>query len=260
MLDLPELLTPASRVRGRIWIVCASEIDLKPATEIVEIDGGLCGDPLEFPFDFDIWISLSLDKSQSLSEALSQEPRRLGSDSVNTRKARRRRQLKQVRVIFTTRHGWIAGAESRWTLHQTCAKNGGSCVQMFEDDKGEGFNRRSVLKGLAGLGVGTVTFRRAVAAQVAQAGTVTPEMIKQAEWIAGLELTDDERTRTARSVQRSLQSFAELRKVDVGYDVAPALTFFPVPPRPAAAIKRNQARPVDPPVVRGRARRKSSRS
>ena len=74
-------------------------------------------------------------------------------------------------------------------------------------------------------------------------------MIKQAEWIAGLELTDDERTRTARSVQRTLQSFAELRKVDVGYDVAPALTFFPVPPRPAAAIKRNQARPVETPVV-----------
>ena len=75
-------------------------------------------------------------------------------------------------------------------------------------------------------------------------------MIKQAEWIAGLELTDDERTRTARSVQRALREFAELRKVDVGYDVAPALTFFPVPPRPAAVIKRNQATPVEQPVVR----------
>jgi Asp-tRNA(Asn)/Glu-tRNA(Gln) amidotransferase A subunit family amidase len=120
---------------------------------------------------------------------------------------------------------------------------------MLEDDSGEGFNRRKVLKGLAGLGVGTMTFRRALAAQAAQAGTVTPEMIKQAEWIAGLELTDDERTRTARSVQRALREFAELRKVDVGYDVAPALTFFPVPPRPAAVIKRNQARPVETPVV-----------
>ncbi len=75
-------------------------------------------------------------------------------------------------------------------------------------------------------------------------------MIKQAEWIAGLELTEDERTRTARSVQQSLAAFAELRKVDVGYDVAPALTFFPVPPRPAAAVKRNQATPVETPVVR----------
>ena len=66
-------------------------------------------------------------------------------------------------------------------------------------------------------------------------------MIKQAEWIAGLDLTDEERASTARSLERSLRSFAELRKVDVGYDVPPALTFFPAPPRPAAAIKRNQA-------------------
>ena len=51
-------------------------------------------------------------------------------------------------------------------------------------------------------------------------------------------------------MQRALGQFAELRKVDVGYDVAPALTFFPVPPRPAAAIKRNQATPVETPVIR----------
>ena len=36
--------------------------------------------------------------------------------------------------------------------------------------------------------------RRRRGAQAAQAGTVTPDMIKQAEWIAGLELTEDERT------------------------------------------------------------------
>ena len=50
-------------------------------------------------------------------------------------------------------------------------------------------------------------------------------------------------------MQRALGEFAELRKVDVGYDVAPALTFFPAPPRPAAAIKRNQATPVETPVI-----------
>lgn len=83
-----------------------------------------------------------------------------------------------------------------------------------------------------------------------QAGAVTTQMIKQAEWIAGLELTDEERTRTARSVQQSLSAFAELRKVDVGYDVSPALTFFPVAPRPATAVKRNQAAPVETSVVR----------
>jgi Asp-tRNA(Asn)/Glu-tRNA(Gln) amidotransferase A subunit family amidase len=123
-------------------------------------------------------------------------------------------------------------------------------VQILDDDEGKQPSRRTILTGLAGLGVGSATFRRALAAQAAQAGTITPEMIKQAEWIAGLELTADERTRTARAVQRTLTQFADLRKVDVAYDVAPALTFFPVPPRPVAAIKRNQATPVETPAVR----------
>jgi Asp-tRNA(Asn)/Glu-tRNA(Gln) amidotransferase A subunit family amidase len=104
--------------------------------------------------------------------------------------------------------------------------------------------------GLVGLGVGTAAFRRALAAQAAQAGQVTPEMIRQAEWIAALELTEEERKSTAGSVARSLRSFAELRKVDVGYDVPPALTFFPTPPRPASGIRRNQAVPSDTRLIR----------
>ena len=48
-----------------------------------------------------------------------------------------------------------------------------------------------------------------------------------------------------QEVQRSLGSFAELRKVDVGYDVAPALAFVPVPPRRPPAVRRNQARPAE---------------
>ena len=66
MLDFPELFAPASSVRGRISIVCSSEIDLKPATESVVIVGGFAGDSSDFPFDFAIWISLSLDDSRSL--------------------------------------------------------------------------------------------------------------------------------------------------------------------------------------------------
>ncbi len=107
-----------------------------------------------------------------------------------------------------------------------------------------GLRRRAVLKGLAGLGIGSVTFRRAIAAQAAQASRVTPEMIKQAEWIAGVDFTDEERSSTARSVEQSLRSFGELRAVNVGYDVPPALTFFPSPPRPAVAIQRNRATPM----------------
>ncbi len=38
--------------------------------------------------------------------------------------------------------------------------------------------------------------------------------------------------------------------MEVGYDVAPALTFLPAPPRPAAAVRRNQARPIDTGSIR----------
>jgi len=109
------------------------------------------------------------------------------------------------------------------------------------EDPHNDLSRRSILKALTALGVGTLTFRRALAAQAAQGVAITPEMIKQAEWIAGLDLTAEERTSTVRSLQRSLQSFAELRKFAIGYEVAPALTFFPVPPHSAGGIRRNQA-------------------
>ena len=118
-------------------------------------------------------------------------------------------------------------------------------MELSANDVSGGLHRRTLLKGLTGLGIGSATFRRALAAQAAQAGTVTPEMIKQAEWIAGLDLTEEERASTVRSLTRSLSSFAELRKVDVGYDVPPALTFFPAPPRPAAVIKGNGARAAE---------------
>lgn len=106
-------------------------------------------------------------------------------------------------------------------------------------------NRRGMLKTLAALGVGTATFHRALAAQASEAKP-TREMIQQAEWIAGLDLTDDERERTARSLERSLRSFEALRKVEVDYEIAPALSFVPDPAvRPAGDVLRNQARSTE---------------
>ena len=102
--------------------------------------------------------------------------------------------------------------------------------------------RRAILKGLAALGIGSATFHRALATQAAQAAAITPEMIKQAEWIAGLELTEDERKATATSIQRTLGSFEALRKVPMGYEVPPAIAFVPSPGlRPAEGVRRNQA-------------------
>jgi Asp-tRNA(Asn)/Glu-tRNA(Gln) amidotransferase A subunit family amidase len=113
-----------------------------------------------------------------------------------------------------------------------------------------GWRRRSILKTLAALGVGSEPFRRALALQAEDAATgkgrVTAEMIRQAEWIAGLELTDQEREETASAVQGRLESFAALRRVEVPYDVPPALSFVPAPGlRPAEGVWRNRAEPTE---------------
>ena len=57
--------------------------------------------------------------------------------------------------------------------------------------------RRGLFEVLAAAGVGTAVFQRAVAAQTEKAPAVTPEMIEQAEWVAGLKLSPDERKAVA---------------------------------------------------------------
>ena len=101
-------------------------------------------------------------------------------------------------------------------------------------------SRRHILAALAGAGVGTAVFQRAVVAQVGNATAVTAEMIKQAEWIAGLELTDEQRKSAAGTVNRRLRNYEGLRAVVVEHGVAPAFAFHPAPHET-----------VDAPVERG---------
>lgn len=95
-------------------------------------------------------------------------------------------------------------------------------------------SRRQVLKALAAAGVGSTVFRRALAAQVEGALTVTPEMIRQAEWIAGLKLSDEDRQSTARAVQQAVREFQALRRVPLDNSVPPALVFQPAATPPPA--------------------------
>jgi Asp-tRNA(Asn)/Glu-tRNA(Gln) amidotransferase A subunit family amidase len=89
--------------------------------------------------------------------------------------------------------------------------------------------RRQLLQALGAAGVGSLVFRRALAAQVQQAGTVTPEMVQQAEWIAGLKLSEEDRKTVAQGLQRLLSDFQTLRQNPLDNSVAPALTFLPAP-------------------------------
>jgi Asp-tRNA(Asn)/Glu-tRNA(Gln) amidotransferase A subunit family amidase len=111
-------------------------------------------------------------------------------------------------------------------------------------------SRREMLAAAAGLGIGDTTFHRAVAAAALDwpAGNVTPEMVKNAEWIAGLELTDEQRKQVAGAMSRVVREFRAMHKIEVPNSVPPAIHFIPevAKPKPATPPLLNQT--YGPPV------------
>jgi Asp-tRNA(Asn)/Glu-tRNA(Gln) amidotransferase A subunit family amidase len=79
------------------------------------------------------------------------------------------------------------------------------------------------------MGIGSAVFRRALAAQVEQAQTLTTEMLGQAEWIAGLQLSDEDRKAIVQGVQQTLRDCETLRRVRLDNSVSPAVVFQPAP-------------------------------
>src|SRR5688572_24365833 len=112
---------------------------------------------------------------------------------------------------------------------------------MSEMSTDRAFSRRHILAALAAVGVGTAAFQRALAAQAEQAGRVTPELIEQAEWIAGIQISEEDRKSVAEAVQRDQRKFEALRKVELKNSVPPALAFFAAPPPAATATIDRQA-------------------
>ena len=86
-------------------------------------------------------------------------------------------------------------------------------------------NRRQIIKAVAGLGIGSAVFGRALAARAADELQITPQMIQDAEWIAGLELTEEQREQAARSLQYANRNLEALRKVKLTNDIGPAVHF-----------------------------------
>ncbi len=107
-------------------------------------------------------------------------------------------------------------------------------------------DRRQLLTTLASAGIGTTVFQRALAAQVVTHGNVTVEMIQNAEWIAGLELTEEEREQTAHGVRRSLAKTAVLQAVEIDYFTPPAFIFRPeMGAHPAESADRGEVQMIE---------------
>ena len=97
------------------------------------------------------------------------------------------------------------------------------------DEANSRWPRRRVLKAISAAGVGTAVFGRALVALAADKPAVTKSMIREAEWIAGVEFTDGDRKLMLEGVNDSLKDFAKLRGVEIDNAVPPALFFSPAP-------------------------------
>lgn len=92
-----------------------------------------------------------------------------------------------------------------------------------------GWPRRKILQLLSALGIGSAVFARALVALAEEKSAVTEEMIRQAEWIAGLEFTPDDRQLMLEGVNDTLADYAKLRAVPLDNSVPSALWFHPAP-------------------------------
>lgn len=87
--------------------------------------------------------------------------------------------------------------------------------------------RRTILTALSSLAVGSVTFRRALAKE-AETRPITADMIAEAEWVAGIDLTDEQRRLAAVALEDAQQRLKEFRKEEVQHGLAPAFVFRPL--------------------------------
>jgi len=120
-------------------------------------------------------------------------------------------------------------------------------------------DRRRVLKVLSVAGVGSAVFGRALLAAAADAPKVTKEMIRQAEWVSGVPVTDAQRKLMLEGINDARSGYEKLRAVPIPNDVPPAFLLDPVkiarprPPRPPRPARETAARPalrVPPPGSR----------
>lgn len=85
--------------------------------------------------------------------------------------------------------------------------------------------RRHALQTLAALGVGNVVFQRALAAKVAEGQGLSVEAVRQAEWVAGIELAEEDRADLMKSFNRLHEQLETLRRYPLKEETLPALTF-----------------------------------
>jgi Asp-tRNA(Asn)/Glu-tRNA(Gln) amidotransferase A subunit family amidase len=80
---------------------------------------------------------------------------------------------------------------------------------------------------VSAIGIGSVTFQRALAHKAVTTGEITEAMIREAQWIADLELTEDEIKALLKELKAQQENERKLRECALDADVGPASVFTP---------------------------------
>jgi Asp-tRNA(Asn)/Glu-tRNA(Gln) amidotransferase A subunit family amidase/Asp-tRNA(Asn)/Glu-tRNA(Gln) amidotransferase C subunit len=110
-------------------------------------------------------------------------------------------------------------------------------------------DRRAFLSYFSAIGLGGTLFPGVLWARAAQE-PVTKELIAQAERIAGLSFTDEEREAMVNGLNGNVRAWEQLRAVELDNAVPPALHFDPVLPGMTVRHDTGTARPGPAPAVR----------
>src|ERR1044071_2345098 len=87
-------------------------------------------------------------------------------------------------------------------------------------------SRRKALAVLGSAGIGTAVFQRSLAAKAAQ-GPISPQMVTDAEWVAGIKLTDRQREAVINAFKFAKEDLAQVRPIELTNSLLPALRFVP---------------------------------
>jgi Asp-tRNA(Asn)/Glu-tRNA(Gln) amidotransferase A subunit family amidase len=105
----------------------------------------------------------------------------------------------------------------------------------------KGIDRRSFVKMIPAIGAGLAAAPSEEAEAAAPSPQrVTKEMLHNAEQLLGIELTDAQETMALPGVNRNLNSYETLRKIDVPLDTEPGIAFHPAPPGKTFNTKRSK--------------------
>lgn len=103
-------------------------------------------------------------------------------------------------------------------------------------------DRRRFLAFFSAVGLGGTALPAALWALVQESGKITKDMVADAEAVAGLQFTDEERELMLDGLNRNLEAYENLHSVTIPNGVHPALLFDPLLPGRAPSLKRRPTR------------------